>query len=143
MSTRAGELVVELPPGWTDSTEYVYFSQDERLSLRISRATMAPGTTPRSLVDSRLQKFTAIGEVKRMTEGDMAVKNRPASYSAVEVTPRPASDEDGKLGVRLLVIELDPAHAMVAILSGPAGQQTRLNEAWETFVRNLSFAGTP
>ena len=142
MKTRAGEIVVELPPGWTDSTEYTYFSEDEKLSLRISRLSVQPGATTRALLDTRLHKFSAVGEVSHLATTEVDIKQHPGSYAALQVT-HPGGDDDEKLAIRVMVLRINKTSAMAAILTGPALQQTRVDEAWRVFIGALSFADQP
>ncbi len=146
MQTIAGDMIVNLPDNWADSTEYVYFSPDEECSLRISRLRVAPETTPQILLEDRLERIAILGKVTVVSRGEILVDAQPASYAFLTI-----SDEDSQTAreknstiARLLVVKSGIIHAVCAILADTSSGKTDFVEIWDEFLKNLKFQrGTP
>ncbi|MBC7926063.1 MAG: DcrB-related protein [Bryobacteraceae bacterium] len=136
MHSIAGDLRIELPAGWIDSSEYLYLSADEELSLKLTRLTVSKEVLPGQLRDDRKQRLQALGQLTETATGETTVDGWPAAFCSLEIA---GTDNNEKQLARLLVVKVSPTRAVVAVMTGPPARQRELVAAWTAFQSNFAL----
>jgi hypothetical protein len=137
METRAGDMTIHLPLGWLDAQQYTFYTEDEKLSLHISRLTVTADSTVEQLLLDREERLTPLFEVKVISRNtNTTVDNRPAGTANILLTDAENDIQDRS---RILVVKSDPTHAISAALIGPVHLSEEIDQAWDLYIAGLTF----
>ena len=141
MRVEAGELSLEMPSGWHDTSDYSYASQDDSITLRISRLTVTEAVSVTDLLNDRKERLNSLGNIKELQSGEQQIDSVPAKWVELNVdkTDPDEEDEESHIDVRLLVARPSPRQAVVATMTGPARRQAEIARLWQQILGGLRF----
>ena len=141
MKFDAGELSLEAPFGWRDTSDYSYANEDDSITLRISRLSVSETVSAADLLNDRKQRLDGLGKIQEMQRGEQQIGHVTAEWVELDVnkTDSGEDDEGNHLSVRLLVARPSPRGAVVATMTGPAARRAEVTRLWQQILTGFRF----
>ena len=140
MKYDAGELSIEVPSGWRDTSDYSYANEDESITLRISRLSVIETLSTTDLLNDRKQRLEVLGKILEIQRKEQQIGAVRTEWIEIDVNKISSGDDEGNhLNVRMLVARPSPQRAIMVTMTGPATRRAELTRLWEQMLTEFRF----
>ena len=134
MKTYAGNLLINLPLTWRDSSTYIFAANDADMEIRISVETATAATSPQVIIDQIQSRTALVAQQSNLRRGSPTIDGKPAhSLSFDAKTP----SEPEATHSEFLVFKPDDTRCVTITGMCPAKDAQAFMLAWREMLSNL------
>jgi hypothetical protein len=144
MRYEAGELSVEVPSNWRDTSDYSYSNQDESIIVRVARIVVVETLPTSGLLNDRKQRFAGMGTVQEIRRGEQQIEGAKGEWIDLEVRKNgPDDDDENHVNVRILALRPSAERIALVTMTGPVARRAELDRVWDQLLRGARLRSTP